>query len=110
MPFSGLFGKGSFAQEVADAERRRLETFLKDEIEALGARADAAGVAGSSLSKTIREGEPAAVLRAECSRLSADLMAIGTHGRTAISRAIWGRVATDLLDDPPCDVLVAGQY
>lgn len=110
VPFRGLFGGASFPQEVARAEQERLETFLRDEIEALGDRASAAGISADSLATTIREGEPAAVLRSECGRLNADLLVIGTHSRTGVSRAVWGSVAAALLDDPPCDVLVVRPY
>jgi nucleotide-binding universal stress UspA family protein len=34
-------------------------------------------------------------------------MVIGTHGRTGVSRAVWGSVAEALLELAPCDVLVA---
>lgn len=35
------------------------------------------------------------------------IMAVGAHGRVGANRAVLGSVVTDLLRDPPCDVLVA---
>jgi nucleotide-binding universal stress UspA family protein len=59
-----------------------------------------------NLERIVEEGRPEQVLRAVRDRVSGDLVVIATHGRGAISRAIWGSVAVDLLGDPPCDVLV----
>jgi universal stress protein E len=47
------------------------------------------------------------VLLATASQLGADLLVAGTHGRTGIARAVLGSVATDLLQQASCDVLVA---
>jgi len=35
-----------------------------------------------------------------------DLLAIGTHGRSGVARAMLGSVAASLLAAPPCDILV----
>ena len=37
----------------------------------------------------------------------ADLIAVGAHGRVGAGRAILGSVSTDLMRDPPCDLLIA---
>jgi nucleotide-binding universal stress UspA family protein len=39
--------------------------------------------------------------------LSADLIVVGTHGRTGVAHALLGSVAEDLLRQAHCDVLVA---
>ena len=36
-----------------------------------------------------------------------DLIAVGAHGRVGAARAILGSLATDLMRDPPCDLLIA---
>jgi nucleotide-binding universal stress UspA family protein len=38
----------------------------------------------------------------------ADLLALGTHGRTGIVGALTGSVALTFLSNPPCDLLVSG--
>lgn len=43
----------------------------------------------------------------ECKKYGADLLVIGTHGRTGISNELLGSTATELIQNPPCDVLIA---
>ena len=50
------------------------------------------------------------MLRDVCAESGADLLIVATHGRTGLSRAIWGSVAADILDNPPCDVLAVGSF
>lgn len=52
-----------------------------------------------------REGQPRAVIEQEVESLGADLLVVGTHGRTGVAHALLGSVAGSLLRDPPCDVL-----
>ena len=37
----------------------------------------------------------------------ADLIAVGAHGRVGAMRSLLGSLATDLMRDPPCDVVIA---
>jgi len=46
------------------------------------------------------------VLNNEVLYSKAQLMVIGTHGRSGISRMLSVKVAETFLIDPPCDVLV----
>lgn len=50
-------------------------------------------------------GEPLETLWQQCRQLRADLLAIGTHGRTGLAHAVFGSVAESLLRNPPCDVV-----
>jgi nucleotide-binding universal stress UspA family protein len=50
-------------------------------------------------------GDPAALL-AEHGIEDADLVIVGTHGRTALMSVFLGSVATAILDQVPCDVLL----
>lgn len=50
-------------------------------------------------------GEPLETLWQQCRQLNADLLAIGTHGRTGLAHAVFGSVAESLLRNPPCDVV-----
>jgi nucleotide-binding universal stress UspA family protein len=38
-------------------------------------------------------------------RQSADLLVLGTHGRSAIDRLLLGSIAARVLRDPPCNTL-----
>ena len=53
-----------------------------------------------------RIGPPAEVLSAAALEHHADLIVVGTQGRTGISRFLLGSVATETVRHAPCDVLV----
>lgn len=50
-------------------------------------------------------GETLGTLRQGCQQLHADLLVIGTHGRTGLAYAVFGSVAEFMLRAPPCDVV-----
>lgn len=106
VPFRGFLGSESFIAEVGLQQRLEFDAFLKEEMEALEKRAYELGLPPGSLQKIIQEGEPVRVLRFVCENVAADLVVIATTGRSDLSRAVWGSVAADLLNNPPCDVLV----
>lgn len=98
------------ASEIAYEQRLKIDDFLSEEMDRLGKKAEKLGLRPGSLETTLKEGEPRHVLRSECARVGADLLVIGTHSRPGLSRAIWGSVAADFLNAPPCDVLVIRPY
>lgn len=106
VPFKGRLGTESLINETAYENRLELDAFLQEEMAALGRRAQEFGFVPGSLESHIEEGSPAQVLRTLRNSVGGDLIVLATHGRGAVSRAIWGSVAIDLLSDPPCDVLV----
>jgi nucleotide-binding universal stress UspA family protein len=57
--------------------------------------------------RLVIEGSPSDALLNMAGRIPADLLVIGTHGRTGIAHALLGSVAEDLLLQAHCDVLVA---
>ncbi|MGI9523631.1 MAG: universal stress protein [Hyphomicrobiaceae bacterium] len=56
------------------------------------------------------EGLPHEVLSSEATRLQAELIAIGTHGRLGLARTVVGSVATEILNKRVADVLVVRPY
>lgn len=106
LPFQGFLRSQDVGGEVAYAERLELNSFIQVEMDALEQRAQRLGATAGYIRRTVEEGDPRAVLRNACSRLSADLLVLGTHARTGVSEALWGSVATDILQDPPCDLLI----
>lgn len=54
-----------------------------------------------------REGDPAAEIVAVAREQEADLVVVGTHGRTGLSRLVMGSVARNVLHHAHCSVLVA---
>jgi nucleotide-binding universal stress UspA family protein len=54
-----------------------------------------------------REGDPAAEVIAAARAWDADLIVLGTHGRTGVARILLGSVARNVLYHAPCSVLIA---
>jgi nucleotide-binding universal stress UspA family protein len=55
----------------------------------------------------IVDDEPYSALRKTIQAFGADLLAMGTHGRSRLSTAVVGSLAQEFLAAGPCDVLVA---
>jgi nucleotide-binding universal stress UspA family protein len=55
----------------------------------------------------VRTGDPRSILVGEAIRCRADVIVLGTHGRSGLSHALLGSVAEWTLANAPCDVLVA---
>jgi nucleotide-binding universal stress UspA family protein len=54
----------------------------------------------------VATGDPAAQLIRMAAQASADLVVVGTHGRTALGRLILGSVSLEVLSHAPCSVRV----
>ncbi len=54
----------------------------------------------------IKHGEIIGALYDEARSWPADLLVLGTHGRTGVGLAILGSIAEQFVADPPCDLLV----
>lgn len=68
---------------------------------------DVAGADAVSMTVVIaRWGDPMSGLKAQTNGADTDLVIAGTHGRTGLMRALLGSVASRILHDVPCDVLV----
>jgi nucleotide-binding universal stress UspA family protein len=63
--------------------------------------------AGLTAEPGFREGEPAREIIAAARDRDADLILVGTHGRTGLARLVLGSVARNVLQHAPCSVLVA---
>ena len=61
---------------------------------------------GMTVERVILRGDPASEIMALTERARAELIATGSHGRSAAGRALLGSVATALLRDAGCSVLV----
>lgn len=103
VPYKGFLRGGDTRQQCEASHRRRLEAFM----ESLGGqRQDGNDIAKSLCMRRVREGEVHHVLRAEVESSGADLLVLGTHGRSGLSRAFFGSVAEDMLAAMPCDLLI----
>ncbi len=54
----------------------------------------------------VLEGSPAAIIAQHAADIGAELLVVGTHGRTGLSRVALGSVAERLVRLAPCSVLV----
>jgi nucleotide-binding universal stress UspA family protein len=64
-------------------------------------------VTARGLKLHVRVGDPAAALQQAAVDYGAELIIVGTHGRGALGRMALGSVATRLLEEARCPVLVA---
>ena len=78
-----------------------------EEARRLADRAAQLEAKGLSVEVASRVGPPGEVVAQVASELHAELIVVGTHGHTGISRFLLGSVATAVLRHAPCDVLVS---
>jgi nucleotide-binding universal stress UspA family protein len=62
---------------------------------------------GIEVTTTLRTGPAAALLAVEATRLEADVIAVGSHGRGRLAGRLLGSVASRLVHDAACSVLIA---
>jgi nucleotide-binding universal stress UspA family protein len=98
-----LYGPEAYAMpQVYDGMVADLRAAARKQLDRLVARAKAAGVRARAL---VQEGIPHdRVVRAARS-LQADLLVIGTHGRTGLARLFVGSVASRVIAAAACPVL-----
>jgi nucleotide-binding universal stress UspA family protein len=53
----------------------------------------------------VRFGNPAREITALAHRVGADLIVMGTHGRSMMARLFQGSIARKVIDNAPCPVL-----
>ena len=64
------------------------------------------GEEGRGWRTTVREGDPRMVVLRALIKFKADVVVLGTHGRSGISHFLLGSVAEWILHEAPCDVLI----
>lgn len=84
---------------LMDATRAGAQAFV-DQV------ADRLASAGYQAAAVTRVGAPAHAIAEETRRSQADLIVMGTRGRSGVSRMVLGSVAHAVLHAPPCSVLV----
>jgi nucleotide-binding universal stress UspA family protein len=81
-------------QLMVDAER--LTTRVSQSLAAAGLTADTA----------VREGDPRSAIVDEAEEWQADLIVVGSHGRTGLTRMLLGSVATAVVNHAKCSIEV----
>jgi nucleotide-binding universal stress UspA family protein len=100
---AGIVGEETAAEayhEAAEPSRRQHEEMA----EQMAERLRRAGLDATPLS---REGDPAETIVALAAAHDADLVVLGTHGRTGLRRLLMGSVARNVVIHAPCSVLLA---
>jgi nucleotide-binding universal stress UspA family protein len=62
--------------------------------------------AGLQVEGRVVQGDPREALLDEAKREGADLIVLGSHGRTGLRKLVMGSVATHVVTHAPCSVLV----
>ncbi len=107
VPFKGFLHSKSIEQEVKKQEQLELQSLVDGEMTVFLSSLSAEN---SILNTVMQEGGVRDVIYEQTQILKPDLLVIGTHGRTGIAHAFLGSVAEDVLNQPPCDVLVVKAY
>ena len=86
-------------ENAIEESRRHHEDVARSSAERLGRK-------GRQTTWTVRAGDPARALVDEAEVKGADLIALGTHGRTGLDRIVMGSVARNVLTHAHCSVLI----
>ncbi|MGD2130754.1 MAG: universal stress protein [Lysobacterales bacterium] len=100
IPYRGLIYAG---RKLSKSDEEHFKAEVDAEYQRFLADLD---LPASRIERMTEEGSARAVLRRCIEDCDADLVVLGTHGRSGISKAMLGSVAEDFLGNPPCDVAV----
>ncbi len=96
------------SEQMHEQARNQIKERLEERIKRLCTQEAAQAPGGAELVESIhvREGQPAATILAEARGVSADLIVMGTHRRTAIGEALLGTTASKVLHGSETPVLL----
>ena len=101
-PVIPLMGEGYISPKAYDDMERSMRAYSQKGIDKLVAKAKAAGVRARAL---LLEGTAADRIVRAARSYHADVIVIGTHGRTGLARVFLGSVAERVVGTAPCPVL-----
>lgn len=101
IPFKGFVTGAHQASDVRKKYQEQIEQLVEGEMNDFlrGVSVDSVAI-----STVMMEGAPHEALHKIVNDVEADLVVVGTHGRTGMARALLGSVAASILNDSPCDV------
>ncbi|WP_281858645.1 universal stress protein [Litoreibacter halocynthiae] len=102
IPFRALTTTANAAGEISMKDKQRAEAELQAPMQSFEDELDSA----RTYEWLLIEGAPTVVLDREARRLGTDVICVGPHARSWLSRSLLGSTTEQLLADPPCDVLV----
>jgi nucleotide-binding universal stress UspA family protein len=101
-PEPDFVGYGAGPQTQRDAVAHE----LRDEHRDLQERAEALAASGVDAQALMVQGATVETILAECARLEADVVVLGSHGHGAMRRALMGSVSEGVLHKAACPVLI----
>jgi nucleotide-binding universal stress UspA family protein len=101
-PVMPAMGDGFVPARVYDDMERSMRAYAQKELDKLVAKAKAAKVRVRTL---LLDGTPADRIVRAARSYHADVIVIGTHGRTGLARVFLGSVAERVVGTAPCPVL-----
>jgi universal stress protein E len=107
IPFRGLLRDRRMEKNIADESERQMTTLVNEDMAALLSGLDSDV---TKIEQVVQHGTPQEVILRQIKQASSDLLVVGTHGRTGVTRALLGSVAESYLRHPPCDVLAVKAY
>jgi nucleotide-binding universal stress UspA family protein len=102
IPFRGLLFGGSSMDQLAKKHQRQFQETVEAQTRTF---LDTLSVPVALRQVIAREGMPEEVILQVAGETRCDLLALGTHGRSGLGRALLGSVAESLIARAPCDVL-----
>jgi universal stress protein E len=94
---------------MADVPKERIDDYVAQERQRASAELatflQSQEVGGGVWSRRVEEGEPLRIISAVATEIDADLLVIGTHGRTGIAKVLLGSVAEQVLRTLNVDIL-----
>jgi nucleotide-binding universal stress UspA family protein len=101
-PYVPVAGEGYMPPRVWEEMEASTRAYATKKLEGLAARARKAGVRARML---LLEGAPAERIARAAKSQRADVVVIGTHGRTGLARFFVGSVAERVVAMAPCPVM-----
>jgi nucleotide-binding universal stress UspA family protein len=101
-PVTPLVGDGYLSPKVYDDMQRSIRASGQTQLDKLVAKAKAAGARARGL---LLEGTPADGIVRTARSKRADVIVMGTHGRSGLARLFLGSVAERVVGTAPCPVL-----
>ncbi len=102
IPFRSYLTGADSQSGLRKRDEEQLARMIDEEMAGFLSGLEAKGV---RIERVMAEGEPQEVIPDQVAKLDADLLVLGTHGRTGVAHALLGSVTEGFLTDPPCDVL-----
>lgn len=106
VPFAGFLSHSVSAEELGRAYQQDLAELIGRQAKPVHRVAKVPKRGDSRIRTAPIEGEVRAVLRNRVNEIDADLLVLGSNGRSDLTRLWLGSVAEHFLVHPPCDVLV----